>query len=118
MKQKIKTFSISITIAMVLFSAGCTKEKGGTLNALYTTYKKGQIDECKYNGETVYVAGQNVYDGGSVVYNKAGKEIGTCNYGWGQVDEICTRLESCKVIYRCENHISGEPFVDTYGLSE
>ena len=89
-----------------------------TLKELYKVYKNGEISECKYNGKIVFCAGINAYDAGSVVYNKDGKEIGFCNYGWGDVDDICSQLTDCEVIYRVKNSIWGGPAVDKYGLGK
>ncbi len=88
------------------------------LTELYNLYENGKISECEYKGETVYIAGINAYDAASKVYNSKGEVIGTCNYAFGQVDDICRQLKNCEVIYRCENHISGEPAVDNYGIGE
>ena len=112
-----RTFSL-LTISVIL-CIGCENDKidnWETLQSLYQTYKNGEIDECEYLGEKVYVAGINAYDAGAVVYDKNGSEIGDCNYAWGQVDSICGQLQACEVIYRCEDHISGEPAIDKYGL--
>jgi len=84
---------------------------------LYTIYENGEIDECIYMNMTVYTAGQNAYDAGSSVYDSEGNLIGSCNSAWGHFDPICQQITGCKVIYRCHNHISGQPFVDVYNLS-
>lgn len=116
----IKVVIITIFLLSFIFTfTNCTKEKfpnERTLNNLYKFYKNGEIDVCKYNGKTVYCAGINAYDAGSKLYDITGKPIGNCNYAWGQVDKICEQLDSCEVIYRCEDHISGMPAVDKYGL--
>ncbi len=78
----------------------------------------GEIDECKYKGELVYVAGSNYYDAGSAVYDKHGNSIGTCNYAWGPVDSLCKQLTNCEVIYRVKDHITGLPSVDKYKLTK
>ena len=70
-----------------------------TLNSLYSIYKNGKIDECKYNNKIVYVAGLNVYDAGSIVYDLDGNMLGDCNYALGNVDLICGLLDDCRVIY-------------------
>ncbi len=59
---------------------------------------------------------RNAYDAGSVIYNKNGEIIGACNYAYGQVARICGKLQNVVVVYSCENHITGELFVDKYGL--
>ena len=121
MKQIVKLIATIIFVAVALFTTSCKTNKTvhpKELKSLYDTYKNGEIDECKYNGATVYIAGLNAYDAGSIIYNKAGDKIGTCNYGEAQIDSMCTNLSDCNVIYRCHNHITGEPFVDKYGLSK
>jgi hypothetical protein len=60
----------------------------------------------------------NYYDAGSGIYDTAGRLISTCNWAWGPVDTLCSQLKECETIYRCNNHISGQPFVDKYGLSK
>ena len=119
--QKIsKLFFVAVMFIAVLTGSACRTDNyvnTNTLRHLYSIFKNGEIDECRYNGKTVYCAGLNAYDAGSVVYDMDGNRIGNCNYAWGPVDPICNQLENCQVIYRCANHISGEPFVDKYGLS-
>jgi len=119
MKQRTKQSAITVLVIFNLFAAGCAKDKAdnGTLRHLYNIYKNGDIDECKYQGQLVYGAELNVYDAGTVIYDKDGNIIGNCDFAWGHVDSICGQLQECVTIYRCHNHISGEPFVDKYGLS-
>lgn len=88
------------------------------IHTIYLTFKNGSIDECKLKGQTVYVAGLNANDAGAIIFDVEGKEIGNCNWAWGKPDTICRQLTDCDVVYRCQNHISGEPFVDKYGLSK
>ncbi len=121
--KSLSFFSVLLlTLSMILFvNTSCKKKKPEnwqTMKELYKTYKNGEISECKYKGETVFVAGLNAYDAGTVVYDKKGKKIGSCNYGWGSVDAICTQLENCEVIYRVDKNIWGEPAVDKYGLGK
>ena len=121
MKQRFEQSAIIIFVIVNFLFAGCTKDKttsSNTLRKLYDIYKNGDIDECTFNGQTVYGAELNAYDAGAVIYDKDGNVIGNCNYAWGQVDTICKQLQNCTTIYRCHNHISGEPFVDKYGLSQ
>lgn len=89
-----------------------------TIKKLYRTYKNGEISECKLNGEKHFVAGMNAYDAGAYVYNKDGNKVGSCNYAWGDVDSICSKLQECEVVYREANHISGQPAVDKYNLNK
>ena len=125
MKNKTINKIIFLTMTMMLSIglSSCDKdntenENKETLKELYKVYKNGEIDECKYNGEIVICAGINAYDAGSVIYDKNGKGIGSCNYAWGSVDEICNQLTDCEVIYRVENNIWGLPAVDKYGLGK
>ena len=121
MKKRINQ-GVIITIALLFsIASGCKKESqknSDTLNKLYDVYKNGDISECTYSGKIVYTAALNVYDAATVVYDLEGKKIGDCNYAWNDVDPICNQLNGCTVVYRCNNHISGEPFVDKYGLSK
>jgi len=106
-----------LTIAL----SGCKKdnfENASTLRKLYKNYKNGSIDECRHNGQTVYIAGINAVDAGSSVYDKDGKQIGTCNFAWGQPDAICGQLTDCETIYRVKDNIWGQPAVDKYGLGK
>src|SRR5690349_4614950 len=113
--------AIAATFLILAGYAGCNKGNAGsptTLKTIYNQYKEGAIDECQLNGKLVYTAQQNAYDAGTVILDQSGKKIATCNYGWGPVDTVCKQLQSCTTIYRCKNHISGEPAVDKYGLSK
>jgi hypothetical protein len=38
----------------------------------------------------------NVYDGGSVIYDLAGNQVGGCNPAWGQSDPACEDLSIAK----------------------
>ena len=116
-------FSILLlSLTMILFvNTSCKKKKPEhwkTMKELYKTYKNGEISECKYKGETVFTAGLNAYDAGTVVYDKDGKKIGSCSYGWGSVDAICNELKNCETIYRVDKNIWGEPAVDKYDLGK
>ncbi len=83
---------------------------------LYKAYKDGEISECWYGGELAYSAARNAYDAGGTIYDREGNTAGRCNFGWGSADSICTELQDCRVIYRVENNIWGQPAVDAYGL--
>ncbi len=91
-------------------------ENKAALQLLYDQYKDGEIEQCTYNGELVFIAGLNAPDAGSVIYNKDGFKIGSCNYGWGKPDSMCLELKDCIDIYRVQNNIWGKPFVDKYNL--
>ena len=116
-----KLFLLTMTVLLSIGVLSCDKnniENKDTLKELYKVYKNGEIDECKYNGQTVYCAGLNAYDAGSVIYDKNGKQIGSCNYAWGNVEPICGQLKNCEVIYRVKDNIWGEPAVDKYRLGK
>lgn len=93
-----------------------TTEQVTTLKQLYNTYKNGEISVCQYNGQTVYSAILNGMDVPQVIYAGDGKQMGICNYGWGQVDPICKQITNCETIYRIKDNIWGKPGVDKYGL--
>jgi hypothetical protein len=112
-----KIFSIALIFA--IFGGSCKKETTNTtLQNLYQTYKEGAIDDCAYNGKTVYHTSRNVYDASEEIYDEYGKHLATCNYAWGGVDSLCYKITNCTTIYRCHNSITGQPFVDKYGLSK
>lgn len=122
MKNQIKLFTLlTLTLLLSIVVLSCKKsnlENKHTVKKLYKTYKNGEISACKQNGQTVYKAGLSAYDAGEVIYNKDGKQIGSCNYAWGSVDPICTHLTDCEIIYRCKDNIWGQPAVDKYGLEK
>src|SRR5690625_2071687 len=122
MKNHIKIFTLLTMIFILSIGiSSCKKdnfENKQTIKELYKTYKNGEISECKHDGQTVYSTGLNAYDAGGAVYNKNGKQIGTCNYAWGQPDPICGQLTECEVIYRVKDNIWGQPAVDKYGLEK
>jgi hypothetical protein len=88
------------------------------LSEIYLKFKGGEIEECLLEMDTVYKASINAYDAPTEMYNSFGTFIGTCNYAYNLVDSICEQTQSCRVIYRGVNHISGQPAVDIYGLEE
>lgn len=105
----------------LLLAVSCAKqepEANESLILLYQTYKNGEIKECQLEGETVYTASLNQVDSPVMVYDRQGDLVAECNYAWGKVDAACEQLTSCTVIYRVEDHISGEPPVDKYGLGK
>ena len=116
MKKVVNFFTFLLSCLAII---SCKKEgfKNQTaLKSLYKIYKNGEIKECRLDGGLFYLAGLNVYDGGEVIYDGEGNKVGECNYAFGSVDPLCSQLTSCEVIYRVEDHISGEPAVDTYDL--
>jgi hypothetical protein len=118
MFQMIKSFLL-FTLSMLLMSSGCSKDNNAhdnTLKELFLEYRDGEISECTFKGSKVYIAGLNAHDAGNEIFDREGKKIGSCYYSTGQVDELCNQLENCVTIYRCDNHISGQPAVDKYGL--
>lgn len=122
MKNQINNFLIlPLSLLLLINVSGCKKDEAvakTTLQKLYITYQNGEISEHQYKGETVYGAGLNAYDAGSVIYNIEGKQIGTCNDAWGTPDAICKQLTEGEVIYRVKDNIWGQPAVDKYGLGK
>jgi hypothetical protein len=80
-------------------------------STLVTTYLRGEIEQCKYNGQTVYRCSRNAPDAGSEVFDNAGTRIGRCYYSTGAIDPICKEATDCKVIYRMAGNIWGKPEV-------
>lgn len=121
MRNQVKLFPILImALFMSIVISSCKKddfENKQTIKNLYKIYKNGEIVECKHNSQTVYKAGHNSHDAGSVIYDIDGKQIGICNYFGGQVDSICEQMTDCEVIYRVKDNIWGQPAVDKYGLN-
>ena len=104
----------------MLCGGKCDEEKvktDTTLETLFEKYRFGQIEECTYAEKKVYHAGINAFDAGTQVYDEYGKPIATCNYATRMVDPPCEKLSDCETIYRCDNHISGEPPIDKYNLA-
>jgi hypothetical protein len=99
---------------------GCEKSGDrhtGALASLLSNYANGEITECMHKGSKVYSASQNVFDAETRIYDRDGKEVGTCFFSTGTVDAICNELKDCETVYRCRNHISGQPPVDKYDLT-
>jgi hypothetical protein len=88
------------------------------LKSLFPRYENGEIQQCMFEGKLVYSAGLNAPDAGTEIYDEQGKKIAACYYSSRQVDPMCEKLSDCEVIYRCENHITGEPAVDKYHLKK
>lgn len=118
-----------ILLGVSLFIVGCTTQTPGekqnenmnrkeVLIRLYELFKNGSISECRYDGNTYYSAGLNAYDAGNNIYNNVGNPIAGCNYAWGKVDPLCTKLTNCENIYRVKNNIWGQPAVDKYELGD
>lgn len=119
--MKNMTKYILIITCFVISLSACIKDKEITkagLNRIYSEFKNGSISECKLNGQTVYEASENAYDASQYIFDLSGNKIGECNWAWSNVDSICKQLQNCETIYRCQNHISGQPFFDKYGLSK
>jgi hypothetical protein len=118
--KTILKLTLIISIIFTCFSA-CKQDNAITkagLHTIYSNFKNGVISECKLNEQTVYTASENAYDASTYIYNVKGNKIGECNWAWGKPDTICYQLQNCETIYRCQNHISGQPFTDKYGLSK
>lgn len=113
-------FVLTLITMLTLGVTSCQKndiDNKKTLKKLYKMYKDGFIDECKYKGQTVYHAGIIADDAGSAVYDKDGKQIGTCNYAWGnEADPVCEETTDCERVYTAEDNMWGEPAVNKYRL--
>ena len=112
--------TLIISIFFSCFSA-CKQDKAITkagIHTIYSNFKNGVISKCKLNEQTVYTASENAYDASAYIYDVKGNKIGECNWAWGKTDTFCFQLQNCETIYRCQNHISGRPFTDKYGLSK
>ncbi|MBP9689264.1 MAG: hypothetical protein KBE91_06610 [Bacteroidia bacterium] len=104
----------------VLFNA-CKKDvplQNEVVRKLYHKSSNLAISECNINGKKIYCSTMLVYDGGTTVYDENGTQIGHCNYAWGPVDSICSKLTDCEVVYRAANNMFKLPFIDKYGLSK
>ena len=120
MKTKKPFLVLIIGINIILCHAGCKKDDSiyfTTLEKLYYMDKYVEISECTYNGKRVYSVFPNAYDAGADVYDDKGRRIAQCGWAWSIPPSICWHLQDCKVIYRCHDFITGQPFVDVYGLS-
>ncbi len=119
MKNYLKT--PTLLLILIISQISCRQDEAITkagLNTIYIKHKNGSIAECVCKGQKVYCAGMNYYDGGFGIYDTTGRLIATCNWVWGSADTLCSQLKECETIYRCYGHISGQPFVDKYGLSK
>ena len=118
--KTILKLTIFISIIFTCFSA-CKQDNAITkagIHTIYSKFKNGIILECKLNGQTVYEASENAYDVSTFIFDLQGKKIGECNWAFGKVDSICGQVQNCEIVYCCQNHISGQPFTDKYGLSK
>jgi hypothetical protein len=118
-----KTVRLALLLALSLGigASACDKDRTGQETAvkkLFAVYSNGEISECHHKGARVYSASVNAHDAETRIYDAEGKETGSCFYSTGAVDAICNDLDECETIYRCTNHISGQPAVDKYGLSK
>ena len=116
---------VPVLIAVAACLAACKAEPTKTspavpsaLRALHARYKAGSIDQCKHAGKLTYIAGLNAPDAAPSVYDQDGNTMGRCNFAENSVDPICGQLQDCQTVYRCADHITGEPPVDTYGLND
>jgi hypothetical protein len=78
---------------------------------LVTQYERGEIEQCTYQGATVYRCSRNAPDAGSEVFDAKGTRIGRCYYSTNTVDPVCKEATDCKVIYRIAKNIWGKPEV-------
>ena len=116
--KRLSVTLILVLVSITFFSISCKKrnQKIETLKELYKIYSNGKIDECDYNGKTVFSAGMNFYDAGSTVYDLDGNIIGSCNAAWGGVDAICNQLSGCKTVYCVKDNIWGKAAVNNFNL--
>lgn len=109
--------SMVILIGILSFQKDDNLDNMDNIKKLYETFQHGKIVACKFKGERVYYAHLSCRDCSTIIFNKNGKHIGTCNYSWiKRIDSICNQITDCKVIYRVENNIWGDSPVDKYGL--
>jgi hypothetical protein len=107
---------ISLLLLVAVFT-GCRRDdQYELLRSMIQENRSSEISECTYQGQTYYKQTSNYYDSITYVYNTNGDLVAECNYAWGDVDDLCDLIYSCKVVYRCDNHISGEPAVNVYDL--
>lgn len=91
------------------------KEKE-VLEKLYPDYSEGEILRCSANGKNYYEASLNVFDAPYIIYDENGNKLGECNYFANQLHSLCKELKSCQTLYRCKNHINGQPAINVYNL--
>jgi hypothetical protein len=78
---------------------------------LVAQYERGEVEQCTYQGATVYRCSRNAPDAGSEVFNAKAERIGRCYYSTNVLDPVCKEATGCKVIYRMANNIWGKPAV-------
>lgn len=110
------------TLGCLIALNGCKKDveiKHATLIKLVKKYDNSTISECRYQGQIVYRVSINVDDGGSFIYDESdSKLMGTCNFAWGNPDQICYELSDCEVVYRNADNLWGMPAVDKFGITK
>lgn len=119
--SKTKSLLFLLCGIFLMMLTACHKnnfENSTTLRKLYNTYEDGEISRCQLNSAVVFTGALNAYDAGSAIYDEAGRQLGVCNYAWGQVDTICNQLTDCETVYRVKDNIWGAPAVDKYGLGK
>ncbi|PIN90330.1 hypothetical protein COU57_03825 [Candidatus Pacearchaeota archaeon CG10_big_fil_rev_8_21_14_0_10_32_14] len=75
-----------------------------------------EVEECSLEGKTVYIIANNVFDGGSILYDSNGLG-GECVQGFsGKAIGKCKDLNfsTCKVIHRTSPNIWGTSAVNRY----
>ena len=120
-KRKIINITLRIFVILILVGGYFILNSKGVPNTVEKIYQDnfflGSINECMHNNNKVYVSELNIYDAGSSIYDRRGNQIGSCNYAFGPVDDLCTEVEDCISVYTIENNIWGRPAVDKYGLN-
>lgn len=104
-----------------IFITSCKKpevENIETLKSLYKVYKFGEIDKAILKNKIVFCGQLDMFDASTVIYSNEGVYLGICNWAWGPVDQICDKLTNTEVIYRCENHTTGQPPIDKFNLAD
>jgi len=110
---------LPLFLLLCMHAVQCRKDHNAPpiVKLLHSQCANCEIDECHYNGQTIFCTAMMANDAGATLYNSNGEQIGLCNYAWGTVDTLCGQLENCQTLYRPENAM-GLPPADKYGLDD